>query len=285
HDGTVVTITPSVATLAGDGVPAGVAGVPFEVELDEGDIVEVMTKTQGESLTGTRVTSNADHPVGVFSAHECANIPADVYACDHLEEQLPGVSRWGTQFVAARMPVRVAPNQPPEPSLWQIYASEDDTQITLTASPAITGLPPSPLILDAGELIEFLATGEPGDPGDFLVSADKPIAVANYMTSQDSITVAGKTGDPAMVMLSPIEQFLPRYVVLVPSAWPTDKATFTRRVGSVVTIDGVAIPDDQWIPVGLEFEVARVVLADGVYLLEGDEPFAVAISGTHNTGS
>src|SRR5690606_33789431 len=58
HDGTVVTITPSVATLAGDGVPAGVAGVPFEVELDEGDIVEVMTKTQGESLTGTRVTSN-----------------------------------------------------------------------------------------------------------------------------------------------------------------------------------------------------------------------------------
>ena len=29
-------------------------------------------------------------------------------------------------------------------------------------------------------------------------------------------------GDPAMVQLSPTEQFLPRYVVLVPGTWTND---------------------------------------------------------------
>lgn len=283
HDGTVVTITPSVATLAGPGVPAGAPGVPFQLALDEGDVVEIMTKTQGAALTGTRVASNDDHPVGVFSGHECANIPADVYACDHLEEQMPGLRRWGTSFVAARMPVRALGT--PEPSLWQIYASEDDTSVTLTASPGVTGLPQSPLTLAAGEVAEFYVGGAPAEPGDFLVASNKPIAVANYMTSQDNVLDAGKTGDPAMVLLSPVEQFLPRYVVLVPGVWPADFATITRPTGVPVTIDGVAVADAEFAPVGPDFEVARVPVADGVHLIEADEPFSIVIAGIHQTGS
>lgn len=285
HDGTVVTVVPGTATLAGPGVPAGVPGQPFEVQLDEGDVVEVMTKTPGASLTGTRISSNDGHPVGVFSGHECANIPADVYACDHLEEQMPGVRRWGTRFVAARVPVRVGPGDPPEPSLWQIHASEDDTEVTLTASPAITGLPPSPFTLDAGEVAEFMVGGAPGDPGDFLVDATRPIAVANYMTSQDNISLPGKTGDPAMLLLSPVEQYLSGYVVLVPTAWPNDTATFIRHAGATVTIDDVPVPEDAWYPVGPDHEVARTVVPDGVHRLKGDQPFSVTITGTHQTGS
>jgi hypothetical protein len=285
HDGTEVTIDVSVPTVAGPGVPAAMPGAPIMVTLDEGDVVEVMTLTQGDALTGTRVISDEAHPVGVFTGHECANIPADVYACDHLEEQMPGLRRWGTQFVAARMPVRVAPPAAPETSLWQIYASEDDTQIELTASAAVTGLPPSPIVLQQGQSVEFYAGGSADDPGDFAISATKPIAVANYMTSQDSITDPSKTGDPAMVLLTPIEQFLPRYVVLVPAAWPVDVGVFTRRIGSTITIDGTAIDDADFVAVGPDHEVAQVPLDDGVHLLEGDQPFGVSIAGTHNTGS
>ncbi len=242
-----------------------------------------MTLTEGASLTGTRVTSNAGHPVGVFSGHECANIPAEVYACDHLEEQVPGVRRWGTNFVAARVPVRDV--AAPEASLWQIYASEDDTEVSVSAAPGVTGLPQSPLLLNAGEAAEFMVAGTPADPGDFLIDATRPIAVANYMTSQDTILSPARTGDPAMVLLSPIEQYLSRYVVLVPGVWPVDVATITRRVGTSVTLGGVAVPDASFVPVGLEYEVARVPIPDGVHLLESDEPFMVGITGTHQTGS
>src|SRR5690606_34345378 len=108
----------SVATLAGPGVPAGQPGVPFQIMLNEGDTAEVMTKTQGVGLTGTEVNSDEDHPIGVFSGQECAFIPANVYACDHLEDQLSGLRLWGEHFVASRMPVR---GNPVETSLWQIY--------------------------------------------------------------------------------------------------------------------------------------------------------------------
>jgi hypothetical protein len=74
-------------------------------------------------------------------------------------------------------------------------------------------------------------------------------------------------------------------VVLVPASWPTDQAVFTRRAGSEVAIDGVPIDDAEFIPVGPDHEVARLVLPDGVYLLEGDDPFSVSICGYHNTGS
>jgi hypothetical protein len=222
--------------------------------------------------------------VGVFTGHECANIPADVYACDHLEEQMPGLRRWGTSFVAARMPVRR--QDAPEASLWQIYASENGTEITLSASPAVTGLPPSPVSLDAGQMIEFTVGGTVDQPGDFLVDANKPIAVANYMISYDNLPAGDdKTGDPSMVLLPPLEQYLPRYVVLVPSAWPTDVLVLTRPVGSSVSIDGVPVSDGSFSPVGTDYEVARIAVSDGVYLLEADEPFAVSVAGMHATGS
>src|SRR5690606_12409679 len=89
-DGTQVEITPSVATLAGPEVPPSAAGVPFVVNLDEGDIVEVMTKVMNQGLTGTRINSDPAHPVAVFAGNECTFIPTNVYACDHLEEQLSG---------------------------------------------------------------------------------------------------------------------------------------------------------------------------------------------------
>ena len=126
-DGTEVTITPSEGTLAGNEVPASPANSSFVVSLDEGDIVEVMTKTLDKGLTGTWVVSDEEHPVAVFTGNECTFIPTNIQACDHLEEQLSGVRLWGQHFIASRVPPRSAT---PDTSLWQIYASEDGTTIT-----------------------------------------------------------------------------------------------------------------------------------------------------------
>jgi hypothetical protein len=275
HDGTQVTVTPSVSTLPGPGVPAGQAGVPFVIQLNEGDLAEVMTKNMNTGLTGTKVESDANHPVAVFSGNECTFIPTGVYACDHLEEQLSGVRLWGQHFIGSRVPNRSAN----DPSLWQIYASENATTITLTADPQVTGLPNSPFVLNAGQVVEFYAGGNANQPGDFEIEADKPIAVLNYMTGSEN--PGAGIGDPAMVQLSPVEQFLPRYVVLVPGTWITDMAVVARPAGAPILLDGAPITDSLFVPVANSgYEVARVPVADGIHVFDGAaNPFSVVILG------
>lgn len=277
HDGTVVTVTPSVATLAGNGVPAGQAGVPFQINLNQGDLAEVMTKTIGAHLTNTRVESDENHPIAVFSGNECTFIPTNVQACDHIEEQLSGVRLWGQHFIASRVPPR---SPQVDTSLWQIYASEDATTIHLYADPEVTGLPSSPFVLNAGQVVEFYAGGVQAVPGDFEIEADKPIAVVNYMTGANNPNTAN-IGDPAMVQLSPIEQFLPRYVVLVPSTWIHDVAVIARPEGAPILLDGATISDALFVPVADSgYEVARVPVTDGIHVFDGnDAAFSIVIVG------
>ncbi|MCA9696262.1 MAG: IgGFc-binding protein, partial [Myxococcales bacterium] len=196
---------------------------------------------------------------------------------DHLEEQLSGVRLWGEHFVASRVPPRSAT---PDTSLWQIYASEDNTTVTLTADAQVSGLPGNNFMLDSGEVVEFYAGGTAAQPGDFEVEADKPIAVLNYMTGANN-PGANNTGDPAMVQLSPVEQYLPRYVVLVPTTWVNDVAVLARPAGAEILLDNVAIADNLFIPVANSgYEVARVPVADGVHVFDGDtEKFSVVIVG------
>ena len=115
--------------------------------------------------------------------------------CDHIEEQISGVRLWGKNFIAARVPPRNANS--PETSLWQIYGAEDGTTVTLTAAPQVTGLPNSPFQLNKGQLVEFFAGGPVQNPGDFEITADKPIAVMNYMTGAENMPAPFQsTGDP-----------------------------------------------------------------------------------------
>jgi hypothetical protein len=276
HDGTVVEVTPSVLTVAGNGVPPSPPGVGFQIALDEGDVAEVMTKSMNMGLTGTRIESDPDHPVAVFSGNECTFIPTNVYACDHLEEQISGVRLWGQHFIASRVPPRSAL---PDTSLWQIYASEDGTTISITRDPEVSGIPSDQFVLNAGDVVELYVGGVPAIPGDFEIEADKPIAVLNYMTGSEN--PGAGIGDPAMIQLSPIEQYLPRYVVLVPGTWTNDVAVVTRPADAEITLDGVPIDDLLFIPVADSgFEVARVPVGDGIHVFDGDQSaFSIMIVG------
>jgi hypothetical protein len=280
QDATTVTVIPSVNTVAGAGVPAGSPGVPFDVVLAEGDILNVAVASAGLNISGTKFTS--DKPVATFAGHECALIPDPVCCCDHTEEQIAGLRLWGTEFVAARMPVRNPGG--PEPTLWQILASEDGTQVTLTADAGVTGLPAGPINLNKGQIVEFMATGPAGEEGDFFVSATKPINVFSYMIGAENLGAWGggsSVGDPAMVQMGAVAQFLPRYVVLVPGTWINDVAVVTRPAGATITVDGVAIPDSSFYPVATSgFDVARVAIPDGVHVLDGGgSAFGVIIVG------
>jgi len=268
-DGTQVTVTPSVPPQAGGVVPASTD--PFTVEMDEGDVLEVCTPELGVTFTGSRVESNEDHPIAVFTGNECAFIPNTISACDHLEEQVPGARFWGTEFVAARVPVRSTDPVAVDEVMWQIYAFEDDTAVTISAAPEVTGLPFESATLAQGELVQFMAGGTQTVPGDFHIASDKPIAVMEYMIGCSN-PHAENTGDPAMIYVNPVEQFLPRYVVLVPTTWVDDALVITRDAGVGVLVDGVAVPDTEFLDVfGTEYQVARVLVDDGVHTVESAE--------------
>lgn len=283
-DGTTIEVTPTVATAAGPGVPAGTPGVPLQITLDEGDIAEVMVVAEAASLAGTRIESlDPNKPVAVFSGHECAWVAHTVPACDHIEDQLSGVRLWGMNFVASRMPVRQVGGVP-ETSLWQIVASEDGTQVSFEAHADVTGLPPGPVTLDAGEFVEFYVGGTFDHPGDFLVDANRPIALANLMTGNTNLT-SSNIGDPALVQLSPIEQYLPRYIVLVATGWQVDVFVITRPEGVTVELDGVAIEDAAFIDVGGGYEVARIPTTDGVHSIEATDGVMITVVGYANADS
>lgn len=279
-DGTMVTITPAAATAGGAGVPAGTPGVPFVVPINEGDVLNVAVANLGTSMTGTKIESQAEHPVAVFAGQECALIPASTCCCDHLEEQLAGLRQWGTEFIAARMPVRNT--GAPEATLWQIYASENATTVHIEADPAVTGITSTQFVLQKGQVSEMYVSGPLATPGDFHVTADKPINVLGYMVGSENMPAPYSTvGDPAAVQLSSVQQFLPRYVVLVPGTWENDVAVITRADGAPVSIDGVPVSDAMFVPVGASgYEVGRIPIPDGVHVLDGGEvPFGVVIVG------
>lgn len=282
-DGTTITVTPKVATDGGNGVPAGQANVPYQVVLNEGDVLSVAVQNLADAITGTIFESDENHPFGLLVGIECSLIPAagneGTCCCDHVEEMISGVRLWGKNFIASRMPVRRPAT--PEPSLWQLYGAEDNTTVNLVADPQVTGLPPNPIKLNKGQVIEFYASGPTNEPGDFEVNSDKPVAVMNYMVGSQYMGGPEMPGDPAAVQIPPYEQFLPRYVVLVPPSWNNDVGVIVRQAGSTITLDGVAIADNNFNPVGNSgFEVARVALGDGVHVLDGDmDPFSIIVVG------
>ena len=97
--------------------------------------------------------------------------------------------------------------------------------------------------------MEFTSAGPLAEPGDFLIEANKPIAVASYMTGSSTVNdPAGEPdkGDPAVVQLSPIEQYLP------------DDASWRGTGGDYVVTLGAACGAERGTDAGLPTLTATV---------------------------
>ncbi len=281
-DGTVVSVTPSSRTSAGPGIPSGSPTQPVEVLLDEGDVLQLANAYEGDTLAGSLVETDPATPVGVFAGHECANVPGmPRCCCDHLEEQVFGLSAWGRSYPAARAPARTAP---PEPVAWQIVAGDTEVALTFNAAPGISGLPES-TTLAAGEVLDlWVESNDPDNPGDFHVSGDTPFLLTQTTVSCHMLPAPSEYGDPAMLQMVSSEQFLDTYVVPVPSSWIEDFLVITRPTGASVKVDGLDLED--WpesvriAPVGdAGFEALRVPVVDGVHVVTCSELIGVAIVG------
>ena len=273
HEPTSVRVTSPIATVAGAGVPALLPNVLGSFDLQEGDYLQLTVQSFMDSFAGAYIES--DRPVALFSSNDCANVPAVGAAaccCEHLEEQVFGLQTWGTNYVGAQVPVRIA-----EGAIWQIMAQDDGTNVGFAPAPGVTGLPPS-LTLSAREMVQYEVRGGAGVPGDFIISSDKPIHITQYMVgARYADSDGGNLGDPSMVQAIPVEQYLTQYVVLVPGTWVNDYLVLVRQAGATVFLDGGPVMTG-WTAVGA-YEIARVPVADGVHVLDGSNPFGVTVVG------
>jgi IgGFc binding protein len=267
EDDTSVTLTTTAATTGSLTAPAFVAGVPQTVNLDAGDVLEIAAFGGDDSgdLTGTSVVS--DRPVQVISGHVCANVPADTPYCDHLEESMFPIATLSDDYIVTAPSVPSIPDGKAE--VVRIIATQPDT--TLTYDPPQAGAPET--IATAGSFVEIALPA-----ADYRISANHKIVVVQYMEGQEA---GGGTGDPAMTLAVPIDQYRTDYLFHAPTNYETNYVNVTAPAGAVVMLDGQ--PLGGFAPIGSSgFEVARVTLpngADGNHEISADQKFGITVYG------
>jgi hypothetical protein len=255
QNGTTVTITQSEAAA---GHPAG---TPYTITLNQGETYEV---SFANDLTGTIITS--DKPVGVMGANGCANIPPGYAYCDHINEMIPPTTTWGRKF--ATVPLKSRTNG----DTFRFMATEDGTTITVNG-----GAPSSPL--NRGQYSEMILTNAS------VIESNKPILVAQYANGS---TFSGNPGDPFMMLIPPLEQFLPKYTVTTVNGYVAHFINIVAPnsiVGSL-TLDGAAVPAGSFTPIGASgFSGAQLSISEGIHNLSGSLAFGVWVYGFNNDDS
>lgn len=329
ENGTNVHIKVTARTIGSSQVPTLSPGQTYDTVLNRFEVLNIEAADQFGDLTGSTV--EADKKVAVFAGHVCAMVPlsqcvggrcsydptvtctksADcpwIYACDHMEEQLPPLSAWGRHYVVTKLWDRGK-----APDLVRILASEDGTTVTL--NPSIKTVP----TLNRGQFFEFEISQH------VEVVADKPVLVGQFMEGQDApyaehkgcyddITddfcemssssfgcscydqsgVPGASctkqsdcspndaniGDPSFIVSVPVEQFRQQYVFLVPTKYRSNYINVIAEASASVSLDGAPIQSYQFttLPSGV-YKVARLPISEGSHVLTSDRDCGVVVYG------
>ena len=277
---TNLNVTPTARIMPGDQIPNFTAGFTRSISLSFGQVMNLQAGDPDaglgqapNDLSGTHIL--ADKPVAVFAGHEeavignPANTEAEGSCCaDHLEQQLFPVESWGNEYIAA-----LSPDRGNHEDHWRIVAAEP---VTVMFDPPQNGA--SQIDLGRGEVTAFYSRDS------FEVRATGKISVGQFLVSQQQ-TDDG-TGDPAFILAVPQSQFRSDYHLLTPTGYSRDYVTVIRPSGVGITIDGVAVADGEFAPVGSgNWEVATISVQPGVHVVEGDEPFGLLAYGFDNAVS
>jgi IgGFc binding protein len=289
EDDTEVQIRPTAEIPGGADVPAATTGVPQTYRLMRGQVLQV---AQVHELTGSPIITNK--PVGVFGGAVCSRLPT-LY-CDILQQQIPPINQWGTEYAAVPYKPRIDSFSPDvrEKVPYSIVAAVDGT--VLTYDPARPR--GAPETLNAGESLSFYT-----DEIFTVRSQDSkhPFYAAVYMTSSLYGNGSGREtlGDPDFVNIPATDQFLDRYVFFTDFTYPETTLTVVRKR----TAKGFAPVElecagelTDWKPVGKDgkYEFTWVQLTNGFIPQKfpkgecgygrqeahSDGPFAITVWGT-----
>ncbi len=257
EDGTVATITPATNLTTGQ-----LRGVPFNVTLNKGQGV-IYTATTGNEVSGTHIQTNK--PIAVFAGGQCANVPLNVYYCDHLFTQLPPVKHWAKEYVVPK-----TANTGKAGNLVRIVANTAATQVRIDGVLVAT--------LNAGEFYQVT------DAESLHIEASAPVLVGQFLKGS-TITTGGVLGDPAFTYIQGIDQTLAEYVFTA----PTNVSPYRENYLNIaipssdmasLKLNGVAVDVSGFTPVGTSgYSVGHVAIPTGPGRIKAAKPFLATIAG------
>jgi hypothetical protein len=196
-------------------------------------------------------------------------VPDGIGYCDHLEESMFPVDTLGTHYIVSAPAVTTIPTGKVE--VVRIIATGANT--TLTYDPPQAAAPAT--IAKAGDFVEISGT-----VNSFQITADQKVMVVQYMEGQDA---GGNTGDPAMTLAVPVEQFRTQYLFHAPMNYESNYVDVTAPVGAQVMLDGAPL---SFAPIGTSgYALARVYPLsagpgnDGNHMIQGNMAFGITVYG------
>jgi len=215
-------------------------------------------------LTGTQIQSSS--PLELVAGHNCAFVPYNRWACDHLEEVGFPLETWGTSaLVAVTEPLRT------EPNIIRVVSGDDANALTFDPPSTHAGL-----TLNRGEYVEFEAAQS------FRVSGSQSITVAQFLVGQDyggiNSSGAGASGDPSQSLAIPTEQYRSSYTFLAPASYAMNFVGVSAPTGMTVTLDGSPMTGFTAVG-GTGFGVANASIGGGVHTISSSSPFGIVVYG------
>ncbi|HEX4875787.1 MAG TPA: PKD domain-containing protein, partial [Chitinophagaceae bacterium] len=281
---TTVQIIPSAATTNG-----WAAGSTNTITLTQGQVFNVMgqlTTTsnpfQGVDLTGSIIksvatASGACKRIAVFSGSGRISITcnANSSSSDNYMVQAFPKSAWGKKFLT----VTTGGNQ--SNNIYRVCVSDPTTVVTLNGAPI--GLP-----LQGGFYYQIASSNTPK-----LIEADKPITVAQYLTSQGACGNGNTPGDPEVIYLSPVEQNISKVLWNATPNFQITQHYFnviipnTGTAISSFTLDGAPVPAASFTvhPQATGYSYLRQSVSAGQHIIQSDSGFNAIAYGYGNAES
>ena len=250
-------ITPTADIAPAGKIPGTMKGEPMTVEINQGEVLNIVTTTGGADFTGTKITCKNPYskcaPVAVFGGHGCADIPKDRGYCDHLEHQLLPVNRWGTNYAVVKTKPRTYARD-----FVRVVAANDETNVSIKIrDEEYRNGTEKTVTLNAGQFFEYELNyiddgGSWFTSGTSFIHADKPVQVTQYLSGAEDISSDCRDnspgsshtycfGDPAMTIIPPVEQFRNEYYFFAYSVENTDTDGGNENYVEVITDPGVEI--------------------------------------------
>ena len=287
EDNTTVEITPSATTKKG-----WAAGSTYTVTLNKGEIYQVLGKAittnnpfKGEDLSGSHIKSIANNTGGckriaVFSGSGKIQITATSCAqnsSDNLYQQLYPVVSWGLKYLTV-------PSYNRTTNIFRITKSDPSTNVYLNGSL----IPASSFVNN--RYYQFF-NNKPNS-----ISADKPISVAQYFTTQGCDANASPY-DPDMILLNPVEQNIDKITLVSSNLFAAATAAMPhqhhihvimKNGGTGISsfrLDGNSVPASSWAPHPADPSYSYLYLSNvsqGFHRIESDSGFNALAYGYAN---
>ncbi len=260
-DGTQIEIIPNVLTKGGHA-----AGVPYIIQLNEGESYQVAAASGLADLTGTSIkgtVANGDcRPFAVFGGSECSNIPMGCTYCDHICDQMLPVDTWGTEYYTV-------PFDGTTSYTYNVIARDNGTSVSINGA--------APFVLNSGQSQIFNTVST----ADQIIGSG-PISVTQFMQG----TSCSGSGDPSMLVLNADDQRISNVtfgtvISGIINSHNLNLVVETVDVGTVL-LDGIPIPviDFTTYPANPTNSYASILIPAGSHNLQAPNGFSAYAYGT-----